>query len=72
MFAAAKDWNPAQVPDARTTFTASFAASLILAGIANIIDADGPYEVELRSADINVRAVLNQLDFLGSRREIVD
>ena len=44
----------------------------MLPGIANIKDADGPYEIELRSADIDVRAVLNEPECLVGGNEIVD
>ncbi|ALG92490.1 hypothetical protein TQ29_20010 (plasmid) [Actibacterium sp. EMB200-NS6] len=40
--------------------------------IANIKDADGPHEVELRSADIDVRAILNEPECLVGGNEIVD
>jgi hypothetical protein len=44
----------------------------MLPRIANIKDADGPHEVEFRSADIDVRAILNELEGPVGWNEIFD
>ncbi len=42
------------------TIAVAVASRLILSRIPDIKDADGPYEVELRTADVDVRAILNE------------
>ena len=44
----------------------------MLSRIPDIIDTDGPHEIEFRSADIDVRAVLNKLEDPVGGNEIVD
>ena len=44
----------------RTSVAIPIAPGLVLSCIPYIEDADGPYEIEFRSADIDVRAVLNE------------
>ncbi|KQB95521.1 hypothetical protein AL073_14900 [Loktanella sp. 1ANDIMAR09] len=44
----------------RTSIAIIVTTGFILQRIANIKDTDGSYEVELRSADIDVRAILNE------------
>lgn len=40
--------------------------------IADIKDADGPHEIELRSADIDVRTTLNEPEGVVGGNEIID
>ena len=54
----------------RATIAVSVATGFVLPRITNIKDADGPHEVELRSADIDVRAVLNKPKGLVGRNEV--
>lgn len=56
----------------RAAIAVAVTTGFMLPGIANIKDSDGPHEVELRSADIDVRAILNEPECLVGRSEIVD
>ena len=58
--------------DGRAAIAVTVTTGFMLPCIANIKDADGPHEVELRSADIDVRAILNELEGPFGRNEIVD
>lgn len=44
----------------RAPIAVTVTTGFMLPGIANIKDADGPHEIELWPADIDVRAVLNE------------
>ena len=55
----------------RASVTIPIAPGLVLSCIPYIEDADGPHEIELRSADINVRAVLNKPQGEAYRNEII-
>ena len=48
----------------RAAIAVTVTTGFMLPRIANIKDADGPHEVELRSADIDVRAILNEPECL--------
>lgn len=54
------------------TIAVAVTSGFMLLRIANIKDADGPHEVEFRSADIDVRAILNELEGPVGWNEIVD
>ena len=56
----------------RTAIAVTVTTGFMLPRIANIKDADGPHEVEFRSADIDVRAILNELEGPVGWNEIVD
>ena len=56
----------------RASVAVTITPRLVLPCISYIEDADGPYEIELRSADIDVRAVLNEPECLVGGNEIVD
>ena len=53
------------------TVAVAVTSGFVLSRIPNIKNADGSYEVELRSADIDVRAILNELEGLvGGNKKI--
>ncbi|APE45777.1 hypothetical protein BOO69_19600 (plasmid) [Sulfitobacter alexandrii] len=54
-----------------TTVAVAVASGFVLSRIPDIKDADGPHEVELRSADINVRAILNEPEGLLGGNKVV-
>ena len=54
------------------TVAVTITTGFMLSRIPDIKDSDGSYEVELRSADIDVRAVLNKLEDPVGGNEIVD
>ena len=56
----------------RAAIAVTITTGFMLPCIANIKDADGPDKVELRSADIYVRAILNELESPVGWNEIVD
>ncbi|MFV1635857.1 hypothetical protein VXL51_06990 [Phaeobacter sp. JH20_17] len=56
----------------RAAIAVTVATGFMLLRIANIKDSDGSYEVEFRSADIDVRAILNELEGQVGWNEIVD
>ena len=56
----------------RAAIAVTVTTGFMLPRIANIKDADGPHKVELRSADIDVGAVLNEPECLVGGNEIVD
>ena len=56
----------------RASVAVTITPGLVLPRISYIEDADGPYEIEFRSADIDVRAILNELEGPVSWNEIVD
>ena len=56
----------------RASVTIPIAPGLVLSCIPYIEDADGPHEIELRSADIDVRAILNEPEGLVDGNDIVD
>jgi hypothetical protein len=58
--------------DGRASVAVTITPGLVLPRISYIEDADGPYEIELRSADIDVRAILNELEGPVGWNEIVD
>jgi len=43
----------------------------MLAGVTNVKDADGAHEIELRPADIDIRAVFYELEGVVSPHEVV-
>jgi len=53
------------------TVAVAVTSRFVLSRIPDIKDADGSYEVELRSADINVRAFLNELEGLVGGNKVV-
>ena len=53
------------------TVAVTFMSRLVLSRIPHIKDYDGSYEVELRSSDINVRAILNEPEDLIGWNKIV-
>ena len=55
----------------RTSVAVPIAPGLVLSSIPYIEDADGPHEIELRSADIDVRAILNKLKGPISENEVI-
>ena len=46
-------------------------SGFVLSRIPDIKDADGSYEVELRSADIDVRAILNEPEGLFGGNKVI-
>lgn len=56
----------------RAAIAVTVTTGFMLPRIANIIDTDGPHEVEFRTADIDVRAILNELEDPVGWNEIVD
>jgi hypothetical protein len=56
----------------RASVAVTIAPRLVLSGIPYIEDADGTHEVELRSADIDVCAILSEPECPISGNEIVD
>ena len=56
----------------RAAIAVTVTTGFMLPRIANIKDSDGPDKVELRSADIYVRAILNEPECLVGGNEIVD
>lgn len=54
------------------TVAVAITSRFMLSRIPDIIDTDGPHEIELRSADIDVRAILNKLEGPVGGNEIVD
>lgn len=54
------------------TVAVAVTSRFVLPGVANIKDADGPHEIELRSADIDVRAILNEPEGSVGGNDIVD
>ena len=56
----------------RASVTIPIAPGLVLSCIPYIEDADGPHEIELWPADIDVRAILNKLEGPVGGNEIVD
>ena len=60
----AKDCN-------RATIAVTVTTGFVLPRITNIKDADGPHEVELRSADIDVRAILNEPEGLVGGNKVI-
>ncbi|GAB5463245.1 MAG: hypothetical protein HoeaKO_33360 [Hoeflea alexandrii] len=54
------------------TVAVAVTSRFMLPGIANIKDADGPHEIELRSTDIDVRAILNAPEGSVGGNDIVD
>ena len=56
----------------RAAIAVTVTTGFMLPRIANIKDADGPHEVKFRSADIDVRAILNELEGPVGWSEIVD
>lgn len=54
------------------TVAVTVTTGFMLPCIANIKDADGPHEVEFRSADIDVGAILNEPKGLVGGNEIMD
>ena len=56
----------------RAAIAVTVTTGFMLSRIANIKDADGPHKIELRSADIDVRTILNEQERLVGRNEIVD
>jgi len=57
--------------DSRATIAITVTTGFVLPRITNIKDADGPHEVELRSADIDVRAILNEPEGLVSGNKVI-
>ena len=55
----------------RAAIAVTVTTGFVLPRIANIKDADRPDEVEFRSADIDVRAILNEPECLVGGNEIV-
>ena len=55
----------------RAAIAVTVTTGFMLPRIANIKDADGPHEVEFRSADIDVRTILNELESPVGWNEIV-
>jgi hypothetical protein len=47
--------------DGRRSVAVAITTGLVLAGIPDIIDADGAHEIELRPADVDISAILDQL-----------
>jgi len=56
----------------RAAIAVTVTTRFVLPRIANIKDTDGPHEIELWSADIDVRAVLNEAEGPVGGKEIVD
>jgi len=56
----------------RAAIAVTVTSGFVLPRIADIKDSDGSYEVELGSADIDVRAILNEPECLVGGNEIVD
>lgn len=56
----------------RAAIAVTVTPGFMLPRIANIKDADGPHEIEVRSADIDVRSVLNELENSVGGVKIVD
>ena len=56
----------------RATIAVAVTSGFVLSRIPDIIDTDGPPEIEFRSADIDVREVLNKLEGPVGENEIVD
>ena len=44
----------------RRSVAVTITAGLVLAGISDIVDAGGTHEIELRAADIDIFAILDQ------------
>lgn len=44
----------------RTSVAIPISPGFVLAGIANVKDADGPHKIELRTADIDISTILNK------------
>ena len=55
----------------RAAIAVTVTTGFMLPGIANIKDPYGPHEIELGSADIDVRAILNEPECLVGGNEIV-
>ena len=55
----------------RAAIAVTVTTGFVLSRIANIKDADGPHEIELRSADIDVRPILNESEGLVGGNEFV-
>ena len=56
----------------RAAIAVTVTTGFMLPCIANIKDTDGPHEIELGTADIDVRAILNKPECLVGGNEIMD
>jgi hypothetical protein len=55
----------------RAAVAVAISPGFVLAGITNVKDADGPYEIELRTADVDVCTILYAAQGIIRRNEIV-
>ena len=53
----------------RAAIAVTVTTGFMLSRISDIEHADGPYEIEFRPADIDVRAILNQRESSVSRKK---